>query len=204
MDKLLLEVERYYSEKIRTHGSVPAGVDWNSEDSQFTRFLQLLKIADGGENFSLLDFGCGYCALYFYMKSRFEKFSYTGYDISTAMLQEAKRLTANEPVQLVDNASNISAHDFTVASGIFNVRQNSSETDWQNYVLETLQQINSVSRKGFSFNMLTSYSDDERKKSYLYYPDPAWFFDYCKKNFSKQVALLHDYNLFEFTILVRK
>jgi hypothetical protein len=30
------------------------------------------------------------------------------------------------------------------------------------------------------------------------------FFDHCKRNFSRQVALLHDYGLWEFTILVRK
>ncbi|MBM3138043.1 MAG: class I SAM-dependent methyltransferase, partial [Chloroflexi bacterium] len=29
-------------------------------------------------------------------------------------------------------------------------------------------------------------------------------FDYCKVNFSKNVALLHDYKLYDFTIIVRK
>ena len=38
----------------------------------------------------------------------------------------------------------------------------------------------------------------------LYYGDPRAFFDHCKRRFSKQVALLHDYGLYEFTIRVRK
>jgi hypothetical protein len=38
----------------------------------------------------------------------------------------------------------------------------------------------------------------------LYYADPAQVFDYCKRRFSPNVALLHDYGLYEFTILVRK
>jgi len=29
-------------------------------------------------------------------------------------------------------------------------------------------------------------------------------FDYCKRTYSRDVALLHDYGLYEFTILVRK
>jgi hypothetical protein len=29
-------------------------------------------------------------------------------------------------------------------------------------------------------------------------------FDICKRKFSRNVALLHDYGLYEFTILVRK
>ena len=52
--------------------------------------------------------------------------------------------------------------------------------------------------------MLTKYSDKEYMRDNLYYADPLFIFDYCKRNFSKQVALLHDYGLYEFTILVKK
>jgi len=37
----------------------------------------------------------------------------------------------------------------------------------------------------------------------LYYADPRLYFDYCKRNFSRHVALLHDYGLWEFTVIVR-
>jgi hypothetical protein len=61
-----------------------------------------------------------------------------------------------------------------------------------------------LSKKGFAFNILTGYSDPERQRADLYYADPLFFFDYCQKNFSRFVALLHDYPLYEFTILVKK
>jgi hypothetical protein len=38
----------------------------------------------------------------------------------------------------------------------------------------------------------------------LFYADPCELFDYCKTRFARNVALLHDYGLYEFTILVRK
>jgi hypothetical protein len=41
-------------------------------------------------------------------------------------------------------------------------------------------------------------------QDYLYYADPRVLFDHCKTRYSKNVALLHDYGLYEFTILVRK
>ena len=41
----------------------------------------------------------------------------------------------------------------------------------------------------------------KKMKDYLFYADPCQLFDYCKQNFSKQVALLHDYRLYEFTII---
>jgi len=60
--------------------------------------------------------------------------------------------------------------------------------------------------KGFSFNMLTRYSDADRmaQRPDLFYGDPLFFFDFCKCEFSRNVALLHDYGLYDFTILVRK
>jgi hypothetical protein len=38
----------------------------------------------------------------------------------------------------------------------------------------------------------------------LYYADPARLFDHCKTRFARNVTLLHDYGLYEFTMLVRK
>lgn len=52
--------------------------------------------------------------------------------------------------------------------------------------------------KGFSFNLLSTYAD--WKENHLFYGDPTYFFDYCKRNFSKKVFLLHDYPLYEWTI----
>ena len=38
----------------------------------------------------------------------------------------------------------------------------------------------------------------------LYYADPCFLFDYCQRRYSRWVAVLHDYGLYEFTIVVRK
>jgi hypothetical protein len=91
-----------------------------------------------------------------------------------------------------------------VASGIFNVKLDTDTAAWETYVRHTLSAVDALSTRGFSFNMLTSYSDADRMRGDLYYGDPCIFFDLCKRTFSKQVALLHDYGLYEFTILVRK
>ena len=62
--------------------------------------------------------------------------------------------------------------------------------------------MNEKSLKGFAFNCLTSYVD--YKEDHLYYGNPLFFFDFCKKNFSKYVTLIHDYKLYEWTMLVVK
>jgi hypothetical protein len=75
--------------------------------------------------------------------------------------------------------------------------------DWRAYVLSTIHELNRRATKGFSFNILTSYSDAEFMQRHLFYADPTWLFDYCKQQFSRWVALLHDYPLYEFTVIVR-
>ena len=91
-----------------------------------------------------------------------------------------------------------------MASGIFSLRMDVVDEKWLAYILDTLMQIDAKSIKGFAFNCLTKYSDAEYMKPELYYADPLFIFDHCKKKFSKNVALLHDYEEFDFTIIVRK
>lgn len=204
-DNILQQVNFYYTQKIIQNGATPQGVDWNSVESQQLRFEVLSTVINANEKFSILDFGCGFGSMYDYFLQKYSQFIFTGFDISEEMIAEALRLHPSDNLskwttKLDDN----DVFDFTIASGIFNVKLKNTNEDWLNYILQTLQTLNSHSSKGFSFNVLTKYSDKEFMKDYLYYADPLFLFDYCKTNFSKNVAILHDYNLYEFTIIVRK
>ena len=94
--------------------------------------------------------------------------------------------------------------DYGIASGIFNVRQGIKDDIWFDHIQATLDVMDATSRAGFAFNCLTTYSDADKMRDSLYYADPSRLFDLCKRRYSRQVALLHDYGLYEFTILVRK
>ncbi len=203
------EVARYYEAKLLKFGPTARGVDWNGFESQELRFEQLTKVLDGvaaDEEFSLLDVGCGYGALVAFLGKRFSRFQYDGYDISEEMLRAAKSLHGTEDarVRFIGNWDAGPTADFSVASGIFNVRLDCEADEWREHVLSTLRRIDAKSRRGWSANFLTVYSDEERMKDYLYYADPAFLFDWCKRNASRRVALLHDYELYEFTLIVRK
>lgn len=203
--KKLEEVTLYYQDKVNQYGATPKGVDWNGEDSQFLRFDQLLKVIDQKtpDKFSIADLGCGYGALHKYLEALFPNHIYHGYDISEKMLDEAEKHISNNA--MLHNSGFLTEHcDYAIASGIFNVRLDSNESDWLNYILTILDNLNTYSKKGFSFNCLTSYSDKDKMQNYLYYACPNFIFDHCKSNYSRKVALLHDYDLYEFTIIVRK
>lgn len=205
-DKILANVEQYYSEKVTTHGAQAVGVDWNSQESQFLRFEQLLKVCDSSDTFSINDYGCGYGALVDYMTKQGYGFNYYyGFDLSRQMINQAIGLHGSlEQCVFSAEKSRIHPLDYTVASGIFNVKSEVNNQEWEKYLLTTLEEIAAISNKGFAFNVLTKYSDSERMRSDLYYADPCYLFDYCQRHFSRNVALLHDYDLYEFTIIVRK
>jgi SAM-dependent methyltransferase len=203
-DAILRGVERYYTAKLGAHGPSARGVDWNSPESQELRFDRLLEVVPDAGAVSLIDYGCGYGALAETLAGRRDDFSYQGFDLSEAMIAEAREhLGADERCRFVAADAELAPADYAVASGVFNVRLDNPESEWRSYVEDTIARMAELSGRGFAFNMLTSYSDPEHMRDDLFYGDPCAYFDHCKRYYSKQVALLHDYGLYEFTILVR-
>ena len=202
---LLTEVAEYYTTKLAEYGETPRGVDWNGEEGQTLRFEQLCKIVNTASHFSINDLGCGYGALYDFLVTKYEETSYFGVDVSEGMIKAAEQRYKNQPqARFVFSSEPKEVADFGVASGIFNVRMGRSDDEWRSYLEATLNVLDRTSRIGFAFNCLTSYSDKDKMRDYLYYADPCVLFDLCKRRYSRNVALLHDYDLYEFTILVRK
>ena len=201
----LADVTRYYSERLREHGASAQGVDWNSADSQRLRFKQLLRVCGERQDFCLNDIGCGYGALFDYLGEEGRRCDYLGVDIAAAMIAKAAELHRGRvDCRFLAGERADRRADYSVASGIFNVKLSTHAADWRAHILGTLDHLNEASKDGFAFNCLTKYSDADRMKQHLYYADPAELFDHCKRSYSRNVALLHDYGLYEFTLLVRK
>ncbi|MEL7255751.1 MAG: methyltransferase domain-containing protein [Pseudomonadota bacterium] len=201
---LLGQVADYYDDKLTQHGATARGVDWNGVDSQHLRFDQLARVIDRAEGFSVNDLGCGYGAFQEYLAGHYGDFDYNGYDVSSQMIEAANRRLPKTRVHLACTATPDRTADYTVASGIFNVRMDRADDEWQAYFQDTLDAMNSSCTRGFAFNCLTAYSDADRMRDYLYYTSPTWAFDLCKTRYARNVALLHDYGLYEFTLIVRK
>ncbi len=164
-----------------------------------------MQIAHIETAFSINDLGCGYGALYDYMSPRYDSFTYSGIDVSENMVLAAeKRLKSSINSSFTASNKPDQIADYSVASGIFNVRMGRSDNEWKAYMETTLSILNRASKIGFAFNCLTSYSDADKMRDYLYYANAGDLFNLCKNRYSHNVALLHDYDLYEFTILVRK
>ncbi len=199
------KVKNYFNEKLETHGATHRAVDYNSPESQEIRFFELTKLIDSSQKYSVLDFGSGYGGMYDYLLRLGHNLHYVGYDISEPMLAAGRELHPQDPdIWFTSNIDEVPLLDYAVLSGTFNIKLDISHDTWTNMVIECLHQMNEHASLGFAFNMLTKYSDADRMRDDLYYGDPCFMFDYCKTYFSRNVALLHDYELYDFTIIVRK
>lgn len=201
------KLNEYFSEKLEEFGATPRGVDYNGPEAQEHRFEQLVKVIPPAQPFTVIDYGCGYGAMFDFLMEKDWHFEYFGLDVIEKMVVAGRDSHKNFPnAHFTTLEGELPIADYLVAGSIFNIKLDAAYEDWQEFVVRSLRQMNSLCSKGFSFNMLTKYSDADRmaQRPDLFYGDPLFFFDLCKREFSRNVALLHDYGLYDFTILVRK
>lgn len=203
-ETILNEVSSYYTAKLAQHGATPQGVDWNGEASHHKRHSQFLRLLGADREASVLDLGCGYGDFLTFLRKHGHTGKYIGYDISEAMLTEAERLFGSGEDRVWRlGAEPSEPADYAIASGIMNVMGEVPAAEWGAYVRDTVLLLGRSSRLGFAANMLTMSSDPEKRRSNLYYADPVETLRFCIEKFGRSVALLQDYDLYEFTIIVR-
>jgi SAM-dependent methyltransferase len=204
LDPVLRPLLAYYKTILASHGTTPLGVGWNSVKAQQLRFGKLCSVLETEGKVSIIDYGCGYGALLPYLRARPGDLDYWGYDMCGAMIDAAKAEFGDEPAtHFTTDRSELPKADYCIASGIFSFKLEAANDAWHDYMLATIDDMASLATCGFAFNALTTYSDPDKQRSDLYYADPLKIFDYCKRKVSPDVALLHDYKLFDFTIIAR-
>jgi SAM-dependent methyltransferase len=206
MDDDFASIDKLYTNNLAEYGPDSRAVGWNSRESQMLRFNKLNKILPkNSEPISINDYGCGYGAhLSHLLENGWSVSKYNGYDVSSEMLNmlRASHSAVNTEVINVINSSKVSTYaDYSLVSGTFNVLSETSIENWENFIKSTLLDLKKFSKKGFSFNLLSTYVDWQ--KDGLYYADPKEWFHFCKTQISSKVTLIHDYDLFEWTILCR-
>jgi SAM-dependent methyltransferase len=201
---ILSDVAAYYSSKLAAHGSTPQGVDWNGTDSHERRHSQFLRLVDGAANASIIDLGCGFGDFLRFLRAAGHYGRFTGYDIAPGMIEKARELHGeNEDRQWRIGAEPADTADFAIASGIFNVKGDIPDAAWITYVHQSIELLAAASRRGFAFNVLSTSSDPDRRRPNLYYADPAAMLAHCLSRYGRSIALLQDYGLYEFTVIVR-
>jgi SAM-dependent methyltransferase len=202
---ILSQVATYYASKLELHGSTPQGVDWNGQVSHELRHQQFLRLLEGAPDASVLDLGCGYGDFLRFLRERGHRGTFIGYDVAPSMIEKARALYGEG----ADRQWRIGAHptdvaDYAIASGIFNVKGDVPDESWAPYIHQTIDGLARAGRLGFAFNLLSLSSDPERRRPNLYYADAAGMLSHCLARYGRSVAVLQDYGLYEFTVVVRQ
>ncbi len=196
---------RYYGAKVARHGATPEGADWRCEATQQMRFVHLMKLCEGAGPWSLNDLGCGWGALRGYLarRRRLHRIDYLGIDLAPAMIEAARAAWPRDRRRFVVGSRSPRVADYSVASGIFNVRLDVPLPVWERLVERTLRELRETSRLGFAVNFMLPLAPTMESPPQLYRPDPARWSALCERELGGHLERLSGYGLHEQTLLVR-
>lgn len=201
------DVTCYYDGTLADHGPTPRGVDWSCKPTQELRFIKLLRICTFKSACSINDLGCGYGALREFLRQRHRHASidYLGVDLSESMVAAARARWGHLPQTRFETTSALPrVADYSVASGLFNVRLNHADSEWEPWVAAILRTLHAASRLGFAVNFLAPPQPGEASPSALYRPAVDQWANYCEEALGATVERITGYGMREYTLLVRK
>src|SRR5260221_3731017 len=121
LNKALEDYKAYFNQKIETHGATPKGVDYNGPSAQEIRFEQLVKVIDPTVPFSIIDYGCGYGAMFEFLQTKHWSFEYFGFDMLEKMVVAGRQAHKDcSGVQFTHQRNELPTCDYLLAGSIFN------------------------------------------------------------------------------------
>lgn len=203
--------QELYERKYHLFGDDPRSLSWNDQPSQFLRFQRLAELFthENEKNFSVHEIGCGLAHFKEFLTTIGHTGNYSGSDIIPAFIELSKKKFPTSHFILQSIADDyhsinqaIKDKDYYCCSGTFYTKENNSLPEWEAFVWKSIQNMFMMAKKGIACNFLTAHAGFYDEK--LYYADPAKVTDWCLKNLSRFIRVLHDVPLYEFTIIIYK
>ena len=211
------KIAEYFEGLLEKHGDHYLALDWKSKESQVLRFsvlLDIISFAKKKEKFSILDVGCGIAHFYEFLLNATLinnlKINYMGIDISSKMIDFARKKYPTVPFKVVDlvNDKFDDKFDYVVSSGIFNVKM-ADLSSHKESVRKMLSRMHSLCRFGVSANFMSQSAiylvpedRDPETDKYVFFNEgdvASW-----ASSISERFVLRHDYHPGDFTVYMLK
>lgn len=195
-------VARFYDDLVATHGDHRLAVGWHWSHSQRVNFAQLAALDGLTSGASVLDLGCGLGHFADFLAERGLEVDYTGWDISPAMIAQARERRPELRFEVRDILVEACPErfDFVIACGALSMLLPDHDA-WLSNMLRAMFQL---CRKGLAFTLLSRRvlsRDPFAGEPDLYYADPASVLAFCLE-LSPQVDLDHQSLAHSFAVRV--
>ncbi len=186
-------IGRYYDELVGRYGHDPRACDYGRPESQATKFAVISRVAplDGKR---ILDVGCGFADYATYLAAHFRNVSYTGVDLSAAMVASARALHPGLSIRarnILDE--DVGSFDVVTANGIFYLLGAEAPA----LMRALIERMYASATQAVAFNSLSTWAADQVPGEY--YANPSEILDYCR-SLTPWLALRHDYHSRDFTV----
>lgn len=197
--------KEHYANAFKTHGATAQGVDWKSSEIALQRhefFLNLFKEANSTS--TLLDIGCGYGAFLNVIRASGLSLNYTGLDLVPEMIQSASALHPGERFQtenFLELPLENNQYDYIVANGLFTQKLTATDSEMNDFFLQTISKMFAHCHRGIAFNLVTDQVDFKNPGNF-YRPPAQTLNDVFK--LSRHISLDHTSRFFEYFVYVYK
>lgn len=172
------------------------------KDRQRERFDSLTR-PFSGQDFTVLDFGCGLAHLKDYLDARHPAFQYVGVDVVPAFIDENRRRHPEarfEHVHDVDEVEGV--YDYVVLCGVFNLRYGLDEEGHRAILQHILTTLFARTRRALCVNFLSDAVDYRHPDAF--HENPLEAYAWARDVLSPRLLLDHAYMPYEFSLLVFK
>lgn len=193
-------INNFYLQKYKKYGNDIKSLGWGSYYSQEKRFSILAQIGIEQKD-KVLDLGCGFGDLYFYLKDKKFNINYTGIDLETNFCNIAKKREASKyyNIKNVDFYSFSESFDWIFGSGIFCF----DTKDWDEKTKKTIDKMLLQSKRGIGINFLSKSSKGNFKKGFKH-TSPSNIYKLIDKSLYNKSKTISDYLNNDFTIFLYK
>ncbi len=201
------ELKDYYEDKLNIYKHGAKAVNWRDKKTQYLRFKKICEIGSFNKK-KVLDVGCGLGHLKDFLKISKIKTNYIGIDISEKMILGAKKRSEDKNFYCLDilKISNKDIRklksDYVINCGLFTVKNNLNSDTWWRYMKKMIINMNKLSRKGISFNLMKNNVD--YKDKHLHYQSIDQLVNFIEKKISKKIIIKNNYDLWEYTCHIFK
>jgi len=192
------KVAEFFDNLVDKYGFDVRALAYGSKQSQLKKFQALFDIGIKNGD-SILDVGCGFGDLYYFIKNKGIDIKYWGIDISSKVVMLANQKFPDLKIIVGDilEARGENLYDYVLCTGFNCVK---TGCNWAN-VKMAIKRMFELSRKGMALSSVSIYRTEKNPNTY--YTSPEKLFRYCM-GITNKVTMRHDYLPYDFVVYLYK